>query len=85
MLWGYSLNVPGLQLAVLRRAVKYTSDSIDLATALNISAFNLGIAGGSFIGGVIYSNFSPTIFGFLAAGIAYITCLLITSTQSKVE
>lgn len=79
------MNVPGLQLAVLERAQRYTPNSIDLATALNISAFNLGIAGGSYIGGIVYSSLNPSFLGFIAALFASVSLLIIIFTRSEHE
>ncbi len=75
------MNVPGLQLAALERAEKYTPNSIDLASALNISAFNLGIAGGSFIGGLIYANMAASVLGYAGAITALIAICLIAKTH----
>ncbi len=79
------MNVPGLQLAALDRATRLTPNSIDLATALNISAFNLGIAAGSFIGGVIYRLMPTNMLGFIAAFIALLSVILITITKTENE
>lgn len=79
------MNVPGLQLAMLDRAHKFAPNSIDLASALNISAFNLGIAGGSFIGGLLYATVSSNSLGFIAAIIALIAIIFISITKSEKE
>lgn len=47
------MNVPGLQLYAVQLAEKYTPGAIPMASALNISAFNIGIALGSELGGRI--------------------------------
>ena len=49
-------NVPGLQLYVVQLAKIHTPDTVDVASALNIAAFNLGIAGGAFLGGLIVAS-----------------------------
>lgn len=54
------MNVPGLQLYIVQLAERYTPDDIGLASALNISAFNIGITLGSFIGGQVTSSLSVT-------------------------
>ncbi|MCY1664272.1 MFS transporter [Rhizobium sp. SL86] len=46
-------NVPGLQLYVVQLAKQVRPGAVDVASALNIAAFNLGIAGGAFIGGLV--------------------------------
>lgn len=45
------MNVPGLQLYIVQLAEKYTPNEVSLASALNISAFNVGIILGSGLGG----------------------------------
>ncbi|GMK48839.1 putative MFS-type transporter YtbD [Paenibacillus glycanilyticus] len=47
------MNVPGLQMYVVLLAERYMPKSIDVVSALNISAFNAGIAIGAYIGGII--------------------------------
>ncbi len=71
------MNVPGLQLAAIKTANAHTPDAINFATSLNISAFNLGIAGGSFIGGILYANFNHSILALVAAIIAIVAIILI--------
>lgn len=58
VIWGAFAfgNVPGLQVYVVNLAEKYTPDAVDVASGLNIAAFNLGIALGSWGGGLILSN-----------------------------
>ncbi len=59
LLWGAVAfgNVPGLQLYVVRQAKIYTPKAVDVASGLNIAAFNLGIAFGAWAGGVVVSQF----------------------------
>jgi len=45
------MNVPGLQLYIVQLAETYTPNEVSLASALNISAFNIGIILGSSLGG----------------------------------
>ncbi|MDA8621735.1 MFS transporter [Psychrosphaera sp.] len=51
-------NVPGLQIYVVNLAEKYTPDSVDVASGLNIAAFNVGIALGAFSGGLIVEEYT---------------------------
>jgi len=55
MIWGAFAfgNVPGLQIYVVKLAEQYTPDTVDVASGLNIAAFNLGIALGAWLGGAI--------------------------------
>ncbi|MBS7660896.1 MFS transporter [Pseudomonas lalucatii] len=58
LLWGALAfgNVPGLQLYVVRQAERHAPHAVDVASGLNIAAFNLGIAGGAWGGGLIVSQ-----------------------------
>ncbi|MFD1953235.1 MFS transporter [Paenibacillus thailandensis] len=47
------MNVPGLQSYVVVLAEKYAPKAIDTASAVNIAAFNAGIAVGAWIGGLV--------------------------------
>lgn len=47
------MNVPGLQVYVVMLAERFVPTAVDVASALNIAAFNIGIAFGSYLGGVI--------------------------------
>ncbi|MCL4112663.1 UNVERIFIED_CONTAM: hypothetical protein GTU68_052110 [Idotea baltica] len=62
LIWGAFAfgNVPGLQVYVVQLAKKYTPHSVDVASGFNIAAFNIGIALGSTVGGVVVDNMSLT-------------------------
>ncbi|MDR7001215.1 MFS transporter [Neobacillus niacini] len=47
------MNVPGLQVYVVMLAERFVPSAVDIASAINIAAFNAGIAIGSYLGGVI--------------------------------
>ncbi|MGG6311416.1 MFS transporter [Paenibacillus macerans] len=47
------MNVPGLQVYVVMLAELFVPSAVDVASAINIAAFNAGIAIGSYLGGVI--------------------------------
>jgi multidrug resistance protein len=47
------MNVPGLQVYVVILAERFVPSAVDVASAINIAAFNAGIAIGSYLGGVI--------------------------------
>jgi multidrug resistance protein len=49
-------NVPGLQLYVVQLAKEHRPGAVDVASALNIAAFNLGIALGAWLGGVVVDS-----------------------------
>lgn len=50
-------NVPGLQVYVVKQAERFTPEAVDVASGLNIAAFNLGIASGAWVGGLIVAHF----------------------------
>jgi multidrug resistance protein len=63
-------NVPGLQLYVVQLARELRPNAVDVASALNIAAFNLGIALGAWIGGlVVESRFGLGATPFVAAAL----------------
>ncbi|WP_088071249.1 MFS transporter [Gottfriedia luciferensis] len=66
------MNVPGLQIYVVKLAEKYVPTAVDIASALNIAAFNIGIAIGAFIGGIIVDTIglihTPWIGGIMVFG-----------------
>ncbi|MCY0855354.1 MFS transporter [Cupriavidus sp. D39] len=49
-------NVPALQVYVVKQAERYTPGAVDVASGLNIAAFNLGIAGAAWAGGLIVTH-----------------------------
>lgn len=53
LVWGAVAfgNVAGLQVYVVQQAEHFTPRAVDVASGLNIAAFNLGIAGGAWGGG----------------------------------
>ncbi|MBS4218295.1 MFS transporter [Bacillus sp. FJAT-49711] len=50
------INVPGLQVYVVMLAERYIPTAVDIASAINIAAFNAGIALGSFLGGLVTNS-----------------------------
>ncbi|ABK49819.1 major facilitator superfamily MFS_1 [Shewanella sp. ANA-3] len=55
LVWGAFAfgNVPGLQVYVVKLAETYAPTAVDVASGLNIAAFNIGIALGAWGGGLI--------------------------------
>ena len=49
-------NVPGLQLYVVQLSERYLPGTEDVASAFNIAAFNVGIAIGAFVGGMVVES-----------------------------
>lgn len=71
------MNVPGLQIYVVQLAEKYVPSAVNLASALNIAAFNVGIAIGAFVGGLIVDSIgiihTPWIGGVMVLGAVLLT------------
>ncbi|MDI7864877.1 MFS transporter [Rhizobiaceae bacterium n13] len=71
-------NVPGLQLYVVQLAREHRPAGVDVASALNIAAFNLGIAVGAWIGGLVVQSSlglgaTPWVGAILVAGALVLT------------
>ncbi|WP_339259210.1 MFS transporter [Lysinibacillus sp. FSL K6-3209] len=72
------MNVPGLQLYAVILSEKYVPTAISMASALNISAFNIGIFLGSYSGGFIIRHQSlayTPLYGFFMVLLAAIVTL----------
>ena len=80
------MNVPGLQLYAVQLSEKYVPSATAMASALNISAFNVGIFLGSYVGGIIvhYQSLKHTpIYGFLMVMVAAIVTLIWIISENK--
>ena len=49
-------NVPGLQVYVVKQAQRHAPQATDVASGLNIAAFNIGIALGASLGGLVVEH-----------------------------
>lgn len=78
-LWGAVAfgNVPGLQVYVVRQAERHTPQAVDVASGLNIAAFNLGIAFAAWAGGLVVTHLglmhTPWIGGLVVLGALALT------------
>ncbi len=72
-------NVPGLQVYVVQRAERDAPGAVDVASGLNIAAFNVGIALGAWGGGVIVARLglmaTPWIGALVVLGALALTTL----------
>jgi len=70
-------NVPGLQVYVVQRAERDAPQAVDVASGLNIAAFNVGIALGAWGGGLIVSHLglmaTPWIGALIVVGALLLT------------
>lgn len=69
-------NVPALQVLVLRQAERTVPDAVDLAAGFNISAFNLGVAGGAWIGAEVVTRIGLAATPWIAAAFTLIALAL---------
>jgi DHA1 family inner membrane transport protein len=81
-------TVPGLQLYVVDIAKRHRPAGVDVASALNIAAFNLGIAAGAWIGGLVVASplglgSTPWVGAILVAGALGLT--LVSGTLDRRE
>jgi multidrug resistance protein len=71
------MNVPGLQVYVVMLAERFVPSAVDVASAINIAAFNAGIAIGSYLGGIITDSIglihTPWIGGLMVLGAVILT------------
>lgn len=78
------MNVPGLQVYVVQLAERHVPSAVNVASALNIAAFNVGIAIGAFVGGLIVDSIglihTPWIGGVMVLG-----AVLLTAWSSSME
>lgn len=77
-------NVPGLQVYVVQKAEQYTPAAIDVASGLNIAAFNVGIALGSIIGGQTVEHYGLAQTPWIGAMIV-IVALLLTGLSGRLD
>ncbi|MHA6493503.1 MFS transporter [Pseudomonas borbori] len=80
LLWGAVAfgNVPGLQVYVVRQAEHHTPHAVDVASGLNIAAFNLGIAGGAWGGGLIVAHLGLIHTAWIGALVVLVAYALTT-------
>jgi len=76
------MNVPGLQIYVVMLAERFVPTGVDVASAINIAAFNAGIAIGSYFGGIITDSIglihTPWIGAIMVLGAVLLTGWSIT-------
>lgn len=86
LIWGAFAfgNVPGLQVYVVQLAEKHTPNAVDVASGLNIAAFNVGIALGSLIGGAVVEHMSLQDTAWIG-GLITIGALLATRLSGALD
>ncbi|MEC8328635.1 MAG: MFS transporter [Pseudomonadota bacterium] len=86
LVWGAFAfgNVPGLQVYVVKLAEKFTPNAVDVASGLNIAAFNIGIALGSILGGVIVEQLTLQDTAWIGALISALA-LVVTRYSGRLD
>lgn len=86
LLWGAFAfgNVPGLQLYVVQLAEKYRPQAVDVAAGLNIAAFNVGIALGAWLGGLVVTHQALTDTGWIG-GLIVLVALALTRWSGALD
>ena len=70
--------MPGLQVYVVQRAERDAPGAVDVASGLNIAAFNVGIAGGAWGGGLIVAHFGLLATPWIGALVVLVALALTT-------
>lgn len=86
LVWGAFAfgNVPGLQVYVVQLAERYTPHSVDVASGLNIAAFNIGIAGGAWLGGHVVEDMGLMNTPWIG-GVIVLSALLLNRISSTLD
>ncbi|HWW03737.1 MFS transporter [Collimonas sp.] len=77
-------NVPGLQVYVVQQAERHAPRAVDVASGLNIAAFNVGIALGAWGGGLIVSHLGLMATPWIGA-IVVLAALGLTSLAGRLD
>lgn len=78
------MNVPGLQVYVVILAERFVPAAVDVASAINIAAFNAGIAMGSFLGGFVTDSIG-LIHTTWIGSLMVLAAVLLTGWSSSLE
>ncbi|NYE59231.1 putative MFS family arabinose efflux permease [Duganella sp. 1224] len=86
LVWGAVAfgNVAGLQVYVVQQAEHFTPRAVDVASGLNIAAFNLGIAGGAWGGGLIVEHVGLVHTGWIG-GLVVLGALGLTALSGRLD
>jgi predicted MFS family arabinose efflux permease len=77
-------NVPGLQVYVVQRAGRDAPQAVDVASGLNIAAFNVGIALGAWSGGIIVDRIGLMATPWIGA-VVVLGAFLLTTLAGRLD
>jgi predicted MFS family arabinose efflux permease len=77
-------NVPGLQVYVVQRAERDAPQAVDVASGLNIAAFNVGIALGAWGGGLIVAQLGLMATPWIGA-LVVVSALGLTTLSGRLD
>jgi DHA1 family inner membrane transport protein len=77
-------NVPGLQVYVVQQAERHAPQAVDVASGLNIAAFNLGIAGAAWAGGLVVTHLGLVHTGWIGA-LVVLVALALTAWSGRLD
>ncbi|MCJ8010667.1 MFS transporter [Paenibacillus sp. KQZ6P-2] len=78
------MNVPGLQAYVVMLAQRFAPKAVDVASAVNIAAFNAGIALGAYLGGIVANLIGLRYTGLVGSAMVAAAALL-TGISQRLE
>jgi predicted MFS family arabinose efflux permease len=86
LVWGALAfgNVPALQSYVVAQAARFAPRSVNVASGLNIAAFNVGVAAGSYAGGLIVEHFG-LLFTPLAGATLVFIAFALTGVSGRLD
>ena len=77
-------NVPGLQVYVVRQAERHAPHAVDVASGLNIAAFNVGIAFAAWAGGLVVTHVG-LIHTTWIGGLVVLAALALTFLSGRLD
>jgi multidrug resistance protein len=78
------MSVPGLQVYVVMLAERFVPSAVDVASAINIAAFNAGIALGSYLGGSITDSIGLIHTPWIG-GLMVVAAIILTAWSWRLE
>ncbi|MEE4580366.1 MFS transporter [Paenibacillus polymyxa] len=78
------MNVPGLQVYVVMLAERFAPKAVDVASAVNIAAFNAGIAIGAYVGGMVTDSLG-LMHTTWVGGVMVFVAVLLTAWSRMLE